>query len=61
MSYKDDTDNYKYEYEEETNIGCRPIIIGLIIIIFCCLASKSCADSLRNPFGDGGHEYSIID
>lgn len=66
MSYNDDTD-YKYvdNYDDDSNpperIGCAPFIIGVIIVIFLCIAARSCSRDLNNPFGNNGYERSLID
>lgn len=66
MSYKDDI-NYKYvdNYDDggnpPTKIGCVPFVIGIVIIIWVCMAMRSCGNSWSNGFEDSQYEYSILD
>lgn len=65
MKYDDDI-NYKYvdNHDDGDNppnrLGCAPFIIGFIVIIFICLAARSCGESMSNPFSRScDYEYGI--
>lgn len=53
--------SYEDEVDEKPTIGCAPFIIGTIIVIFLCLAARSCGRDMSNPFNDNGYERSILD
>lgn len=47
--------------EHTPGIGCGTIIIGIVIVILCCLAARSCSNDFRDAGERSQYEYSLLD
>lgn len=47
--------------EHTPEIGCRTIIIGIVIVILCCLSARSCSNDFKDTGERSQYEYSLLD